>query len=202
MVLDTILLDVLRASHLTLFAAGMGTSLFHEYLTFRSMADPITKSEIASIEKLHNWIRFAFVGLWVTGLILVYVRTSFDLANFSPKLWTKLGLMGLMSLNAVLIGVYVLPMLRKNLGRSMLNITPRDLRTATGIATVSMFAWSSGMILGSSIYLKTAPWDVLLTAAAVWFTLCAIGGQISITMLRVRIQADDEGEDQTTSYLG
>lgn len=157
MVLDPILLDILRASHLTLFAAGMGTCLFHDFLTFRSMADPITRSEIVSIELLHSWIRFAFAGLWVTGLILVYVRTSFDLANFSPKLWTKLSLMGVMTANSLLVGLYVLPMLRKNLGRSMLTIAPRDLRTATTIAMVSMFGWTSGMILGSSTYLKTAP---------------------------------------------
>lgn len=202
MVLDPILLDILRASHLTLFAAGMGTCLFHDFLTFRSMADPITKSEIASIEQLHNWIRFAFAGLWVTGLILVYVRTSFDLANFSPKLWTKLGLMGVMSLNALMVGIYILPMLRRNLGKCMLDIAPGDLRTATQIAMVSMFGWTSGMILGSSTYLKTAPWEILIPAAAGWFVLCTLGGQMGVVLMRARMQAHDEREDQMTFDLG
>lgn len=202
MVLDPILLDALRAAHLTLFAAGMGTCLFHDFLTFRSMADPITKSEIASIETLHNWIRFAFAGLWVTGLILVYVRTSFDLTNFSPKLWTKLGLMAVMSLNALMVGIYILPMLRRNLGKCMLDITPRDLRTATQIAMVSMFGWTSGMILGSSTYLKTAPWEILIPAAVGWFVLCTIGGQVGVALMRARMQANDEREDQMTFDLG
>ena len=200
--LDPILPDILRASHLTLFASGMGTCLFHDFLTFRSMADPITKSEIASTETLHNWIRFAFVGFWVTGLILVYVRTSFDLANFSPKLWTKLGLMGVMSLNALMVGLYILPMLRHNLGKCMLGIAPRDLRTATQIAMVSMFGWTSGMILGSSTYLKTAPWEILIPAAAGWFILCTVGGQVGVMLMRARIQANDEHEDQMTFDLG
>lgn len=202
MVLDPIVLDALRAAHLTLFAAGMGTCLFHDYLTFRGMADPITKGEIASIEKLHNWIRCAFAGLWVTGLMLVYVRTSFDLANFSPKLWAKLGLMGFMSLNAVLIGIYVLPMLRRNIGKPLLNIPTRDLRTSTQIAMMSMFGWTSGMLLGSSTYLKTAPWEVLIPATIAWFILCTFGGQLSVTLLRAKARWDAEREDQMTFDLG
>ena len=202
MVLDPILLDMLRISLLTLFAAGMGTCLFHDFLTFRSMADPITKSKIASIETLHNWIRFAFAGLWVTGLILIYVRTSFDFASFSPKLWTKVSLMALMSANAVLIGLYVLPMLRRNLGRSMLEIASKEMRIATTIAAASLFGWSSGMMLGASTYLKTAPWEVLIPAAVGWFVLCTLGGQVGVMFMRARMQANDEREDQMTFDLG
>lgn len=202
MVLDTILLDALRAAHLIFFAAGMGTGLFHDYVTFRTMADPITKAEIAAIEKLHKWIRFAFAGLWATGLILIYVRTSFDVANFSPKLWTKVRLMGLMSVNAVFIGLYVLPMLRRNLGKSMFDIAPRELRFATSIAAVSMFCWTSGMLLGSSTYLKTAPWEVLVPVAAGWFILCTAGGQAAVMLLRTRVQVSGTREDQMTFDLG
>ncbi|WP_299025191.1 hypothetical protein [uncultured Sulfitobacter sp.] len=193
MEMNPILLDALRAAHLTLFAAGMGTVLFHDYLTFRGLRMPICEGDIKSIEQLHAWIFWAFMGLWATGLVLIYVRTGFDLSAFSPKLWMKVSLMVLMTLNGTIIRALVLPLLRRNIGRSMSSLPRRDLAVASQVAIFSMFGWSSGLFLGSSTYLKTAPWEVLLPAAAIWFGICTIGGQLAVLFIRALTKGEISG---------
>ncbi|UWR26933.1 hypothetical protein K3757_03075 [Sulfitobacter sp. S223] len=202
MVLSPVFIDVLRAAHLVLFAAGMGTALFHDYRTCRDLHAPIKTSDIRSIEQLHRWIVCAFAGLWGTGLILIYIRTGFDLSTFSPKLWVKVSLMALMTVNALMIAMFVLPVLRRNVGRPMLDLAPRDMVVASQLAIISMFCWSSGMVLGSSAYLKTAPWEVLMPLAVGWFVLCTIGGQVGMMVLRTRVLAVVECPDRRSLDRG
>lgn len=200
--LDPVAVDMLRAAHLSLFAAGMGTGLYHDFLTFRTLGEPISRSDVQSIEHLHTWITAAFAGLWVTGLALIYVRTSFDITAFSPKLWVKVSLMALMTLNARMICLFVLPMMRKNIGRSLLKVDARDLVISTQIAITSMFGWTAGMVLGSSTYLKTAPWEVLLPVAMGWFVICTVAGQGALWWMRARAHAADTQQDQLMLDLG
>ncbi len=194
MVLDQVYVDILRAAHLVCFSAGMGTALYHEYRTMRTISDPISVREIDAVKRLHHWISIAFAGLWITGLALIYVRTAFDLAAFSPKLWVKVGLMVLMSFNALLVGTFIIPLLKKNIGRPVVDLPCRALVLSSQVAIISMFCWTSGLALGSSLYLKTAPWDVLLPLFAAWFAVCTIGGQILIGLVRLRARTPSNME--------
>jgi len=196
MVLDQVYIDVLRAAHLTCFAAGMGTALYHDFRTMRGINTPTTARDIDSIDRLHEWISLAFMGLWVTGVILIYVRTAFDLAAFSPKLWLKISLMVFMTVNARMISAYVVPMLKKNVGRALIDMPFRDLFISCQIAITSMFFWTSGMALGSSAYLKTAPWEVLTPLAVGWFVLCSGLGHFGVSVLRARAKAAADGRQQ------
>ncbi|MGC1497683.1 MAG: hypothetical protein WA790_17900 [Sulfitobacter sp.] len=194
MVLDQVYADILRAAHLSCFAAGMGTALYHEYRTLRTINNPISVKDIDTVKRLHDWITLAFIGLWMTGIALIYVRTAFDLAAFSPKLWVKMCLMVLMSFNAMLIGIFVVPLLKQNIGRPVVELPCRALSLSSQVAIVSMFCWTSGLALGSSAYLKTAPWDVLLPLFAGWFAVCTIGGQVLIGCMRLRVKSASQLE--------
>ncbi len=191
-VLDQIYIDILRSAHLICFAAGMGTALYYDFVTIRSINDPISGRYIDTVERLHDWISWAFIGLWVTGIALIYVRTSFDLDAFSPKLWEKVGVMVLMTLNARLIGSFVLPMLKRNLGRAVIDMPLRELILSSQVAITSIFCWTTGLVLGSSLYLKTAPWGILLPLAVGWFALCTLGGQVVVQLIRRRARAGTE----------
>ena len=190
--MDQVYIDVLRGAHLLCFAAGMGTALYYDFVTMRGINDPISGRYIETVERLHSWISCAFMGLWVTGITLIYVRTSFDLGAFSPKLWEKVGVMILMTLNARLIGAFVLPMLKRNVGRAVIDMSQRDLVLSSQVAITSMFCWTTGLALGSSVFLKTAPWGVLLPLAVGWFMLCTLGGQMMVQLIRRRARAGTE----------
>lgn len=165
---------------------GMGTALYFDYRSFQSLSDPIGKVDIEDLERIHVWITAAFVGLWITGITLIYIRTGFQLEAFSPKLWTKISIMVLMTLNSFMVGAFIRPMMRNNMMRPMISLPPMQFAVATQVAVVSLFCWSSGLLLGSSAALKTAPWDVLLVIFPIWFAMLTIGGHLTIMFVRRR----------------
>lgn len=189
---DQALIDVLRATHLVCFAAGMGTGVYFDFRTFRTLGDPINLADIHSLERLHLWIFAAFCGLWVTGIALIYVRTAFDISSFSPKLWLKIGVMSLLVVNSLAISRVVIPVLRASVGSAMIALPTARLLIISQIAIISMYCWSSGLLLGSSVVLKHAHWQVLLPLAAMWLALLTVLGQMAVVLVRRRQPVSSE----------
>ena len=175
-------IDLVRAGHLLCFAMGMGIAFFFDFRTLQSMNVPIEPDDMEVLHEIHSWIMFAFLGLWVTGLTLVYVRTGSDLNNFTPKLYTKLAVMVLMTANAVAISRYVIPAMKKYTGRTILRIPFLQLVGITQCAINSAAFWIAGLVLGSSVFLKTSGWELLLPAMIGWLALCTIVGQGILTI--------------------
>lgn len=184
-------IDVLRAAHLVCLAAGMGTALYLDFISFWSIGTTRQHHDVREMERMHLWVATAFAGLWVTGITLIYVRTGFDLASFSPKLWLKIAVMIAMTVNSTLIAVFVMRMVRNSVGRSFLALPRPKLLGATQIAMISLFCWTTGLALGSSVVLKTAPWEVLLPLAVGWLAILTIGGHSAVMVRRVRFARAD-----------
>jgi hypothetical protein len=94
--------------------------------------------------------------------------------------------MVLMTLNSFMVGAFIRPMMRNNMMRPMITLPPLQFAIATQVAVISLFCWTSGLLLGSSAALKTAPWEVQLTIFPIWFVLLTIGGQLTIVLVRKR----------------
>lgn len=176
--ISPILVDAIRALHLLCFAAGMGIAVFFDWRTMQSLNLQISQEDLGVLNEIHSWITMAFGGLWITGIVLVYIRTGFELGNFSPKLITKLTVMTLMLLNAHAIARYVLPVFAENVGRSMIELPYGKLAGMSQCAINSICFWIAGLTLGSSVVLKTAGWEVLLPLILGGFALCTLGGQM------------------------
>lgn len=186
-------IDLLRAVHLVFFAAGMGTALYMDFMSFWSIQLPRSADDMHDLERIHIWITAAFVGLWLSGMSLIYVRTGFELALFSPKLWLKIGVMTLMTLNSGILVIVILPMMRRMLGRCVISLPLFQLMGATQIAVISLFCWSSGLFLGSSVVLKSASWDMLFPLACAWFIILTLGGQASVMFKRAQFRSQSVG---------
>lgn len=177
-------IDLLRGLHLVCFAAGMGTSLYFDFRTLSGMRRPVTDRDLALLNAIHNWVTFAFVGLWISGIGLVYVRTGFVLESFSPKLWTKLMVMSLMVMNAVALARIVFPVLRDQIGSPLLMLPLGRLSLITQIACNSLFCWTMGVSLGASTVLKTAQWDLLVPLGVGAFVTLSVGGHVVVGLMR------------------
>lgn len=186
-------IDILRAAHLVCFAAGMGTALYFDFHSFRTIRDPLHPSDVKNLERIHIWISAAFACMWVTGMTLIYIRTAFDISMFSPKLWLKIILMTLLIWNARKVGTAIIPMLQRNAGRSLAQLSVRELMAATQLAANSMFFWTSGLLLRSSVVLKTASWTLLLPLAVGWFVTLTCVGQAAVWVMRTREQTSVTG---------
>jgi len=100
---------------------------------------------------------------WITGFGLLYMLTGFSLSTFSPKLWAKLFVVSALSLNALLIAHYVVPILRKNRGSTILEIPTRQKIPMSLCAATSAMCWMTALALGASGYLKTQTKEFLAT---------------------------------------
>ena len=71
----------------------------------------------------HRIVTWALIGMWVTGGMLIYLRTGFIWENFSPKLIAKIVVVALLTLNSVMINVYIMLKLKSSIGTA-----PADMR--------------------------------------------------------------------------
>ncbi|MEL6570193.1 MAG: hypothetical protein AAFQ64_00940 [Pseudomonadota bacterium] len=180
------LVDLIRALHLLCFAAGMGTGLYFDLRTMRTMDKAITETDVIALRDIHLWIMGAFGGLWITGLALVYIRTGFAWAEVSPKLFVKLYVMTFMLINARAIGRYVMPVMKRSVGSALFDLPTWRLVTVTQIAANSVFCWTAGLALGSSVVLKTAEWSLLQPLLIGGFVMFTVGGHVVVWGLRQR----------------
>ena len=176
--------DSVRGLHLLFLALGMGSALYLDFRTLIGLNRIVRAQDIAEIERIHRFVSFALAGLWATGLTLIWIRTSFDISQFSPKLWCKLAIVTGMTLNAMVIGSCVLPVMQAQLGQRVIDLKPRALMPLAVVASVSMFFWINALALGSSKVLKTASWEVLINWLSLTYVVVMVGGIFMVFFLR------------------
>lgn len=174
-------IDAVRIAHLLCFALGMGAGVYCDMRALRRLNTPFSDRDIVEFHRVHSFVSFALVGLWATGLVLIYIRTGFDLSAFSPKLWTKIAVVTVLTLNAVAIGHFVLPHISDHIGSRAVEMPLGTFVTMTVAASLSMFCWLGGVALGASKVLKTADWTLLGQVFSFGFVV-VIGGTLLVAL--------------------
>ena len=90
-------------------------------------------------------------AIWISGIWILSYYYFFEpnlLTN--PKIWAKLIIVSILTINGVLIHLYALPSLKSNVGNSVLD---GDFTTVTArylpIVAVSAVSWGFAFILGA-----------------------------------------------------
>lgn len=154
--------DFLRFSHLLAVCLGLGASITADLYIFNRLRTPLTREMMATLHRTHGIVWAALGLMWITGLGLLFIRTGFDPAAFTPKLIAKLGTVGLLTLNALLIGAIAMPMLEGRLGRSIAAFpTALKLRFAL-IGGISAASWLLALAMGVSKALARSGTEVFI----------------------------------------
>ncbi|MDG1408657.1 MAG: hypothetical protein P8Q50_12785 [Octadecabacter sp.] len=101
----------------------MGTSFLADISVLYRVNSPLKQSVLDSLHVYHRIVTWALIGMWVTGGMLIYLRTGFIWENFSPKLIAKIVVVALLTLNSLMINVYIMPKLKSSIGTA-----PADMR--------------------------------------------------------------------------
>jgi hypothetical protein len=155
------LIDLIRFLHLAVLAAGMGAGLYVESRILGRMSRPVSERCVRDAEHAHRFVTLTLAALWVSGAVLIHFRTGFDLSRFTPKLWTKLIVVSVLTLDALAIGIVVVPLYRRTLGHRLAYVKRAHLALFFTTGAVSLVSWLSALALGSSVVLKTAEWSLL-----------------------------------------
>lgn len=177
---EPIFLDLIRGIHLLCFALGMGPAIYFDLRSLFRIALPFYPIDVEELHRIHKVVSLACLGLWASGLLLIWWQTNFDPAAFSPKLWTKIGVVSLLTINAIYLSKRVMPVLANWTGTRLIDIPVRLLFPMTLSAGLSLSGWALALALGSSGVLKTADWEVLIPLLASGAILC-IGGVLATT---------------------
>lgn len=158
---STLINDIIRYGHLLCVAAAMGSAFFADWTVLRSLNRPISNALIETLSAQHKFVARLFVIVWVTGATLLWWRTGFQAAEMTPKLVYKVVIVTILSMNAFAIGWVALPLMRRNIGCSFLDLRLRDKLTLSLAASISTTSWLLAAALGTSQWLSAGGWEVL-----------------------------------------
>lgn len=157
----TLINDTARAVHLLGLALGFGVGILADLSAARMMVRPLEDRELRNLEDFHRIVTFGLILLWTSGLVLLWLRTGFDPAQFTPKLLTKIGVVLLLTMNAIAIGRIGMPTLVDHQDYRFGEL-PLTLRAQlSSLATISAACWVSALSLGVFSALRPMPWETL-----------------------------------------
>ncbi|MEL6425519.1 MAG: hypothetical protein AAGK98_14455 [Pseudomonadota bacterium] len=159
----SILIDAARYAHLATLAAGIGMAALADQNVLRALHGPLAPFDLALLHRLHRAMIPVLVAIWTTGIVLLDLRTDLQPSEITPKLWAKLAVVTILTLNAWAIGRLALPAL-EDLGRMRFGDLPASRRMLlAGLGGISAASWLSALALGCFAGLRDLGGQELLT---------------------------------------
>lgn len=194
---QTLIIDLARYAHILAVAIGFGTAFLADYHLLSRLRRPVSDNFLESLELYHSVVWKMIIAMWITGLILIGIRTGFVLSNFSPKLISKLVTVGILTANAALISRFAMPVIRAARGRSILWL-PRQTKLGLAIiGAISSASWLLALAMGSSKVLAASSSSVFLVllplayGTAVVLALATIG--VGSKLIKARVSWPKSG---------
>lgn len=182
-------IDAVRYAHLFAIALGIGASFLADSLLLSKLDQPIAQPLLDRLLHYHRLVWFALAAMWITGLALIYIRTGFDLAKFSPKLFSKLGVVSMLTLNALVIGRFAMPLVQQSLGRSLLNFPLRTKMACAWVGAVSSTSWLVALAMGESKVLAASGWRVFFVGVPLAYLTSFLVSSLGVTLLHLRARS-------------
>ena len=140
--------DLARCLHLIGLALGLGVGLFADLRFLRFLFQPFGESDLALFENVHRTVGWALLLLWISGLWLLALRTGFQPQAFTPKLFAKLAVVSILTVNALLMARLALPVLDRMVGWHMGDMPFFDRLRLTVVGALSAASWVAALCLG------------------------------------------------------
>lgn len=174
--------DAARAAHLLGLALGFGVAIVADLCAARSLFRPLEDHEFADLHRYHRTVAFGLTLFWISGLVLLWLRTGFDPESFSPKLVTKLCVVSLLTVNAYLIGRLGLPTMMAYAGHRFGNLPVTHRLRLGALAGMSGAGWIAALALGVFSAMKKFEWDLLSEIIGLIY-IVGLGGAILTALL-------------------
>lgn len=182
----TAIKTALRIGHFLGLVLGLGAATLLDLIVLRFLATrKVTAEACQIVEFAAGVVSVGLAMLWVSGLGFMLHYAMFDPARIAnPKVWAKMAIVGMLTLNGIFIHRAVLPLIRRGIGRTLfdgMSTTQRGILLASGV--VSGTSWYVPLILGATPQLNfvVPAWAILAAYAAL------LAGGISITLGVARI---------------
>jgi hypothetical protein len=181
---------VLLFVHLIGLALGLGAATLLDLLVVRMLvAGKIAPSQPAFIEFAAAVVTAGLALLWLSGLGLLAYYSAFDLTALqNPKVWAKVAIVAVLTLNGLFIHAAVLPLIKRQAGRGLfdgISEVRKSLLLTAG--AVSITSWFMPVFLAVSRPLNfVVPAQIILAAYVVLLVVAVIGSHLFARILPTR----------------
>lgn len=142
--------DLTRTGHLLSLVVGLGVAFFADGLFVSSAHKGLSEARYAILLRAHDVATLALTGLWFTGIALAYDLTCFEPERITPKLVTKIGMVTLLTANALVIKEFVLPVMTRWRAFPFREYPLRLRLALTASGIVSATGWGTALLLGAA----------------------------------------------------
>lgn len=139
--------------HFIGLAFGAGGAWISDLIILRFLQfEPITSEKLKLVHFLTNLVTIGLCILWVSGLGFLIHYSIFEPEKImNPKIWSKVAIVVVLSLNGYLLHRYILPILNQNEGNTLFYaISAKQKLIMTVIGAVSLISWAFPVLLGAS----------------------------------------------------
>jgi hypothetical protein len=161
---------------------GFGCAVAADYLVLRgAVLRPVTPDLVRTARQLGRLVSLGLLGLWVTGAALVlemHLMGKPILVN--EKLWAKVAIVCLLTLNALAIHGLVLPRLEAQTGRRFFEgLVARHRVMAVAAGAISLTSWIFPLVLGCAReWNGVVPYGVILAGYVSTLAIVAATGLV------------------------
>ena len=146
-------LDFVRFVHVLSVAGGLGAALVADSYILMRLRRPLDLEFLKNLHRYHALVFVFLVPLWASGLVLIGMRTGFDISSFSPKLWFKISAVCLLTLNGLVMGGYAFRTMARYKHLALAEFPFSALLRFGLLASISSSCWLLALSFGVSKFL-------------------------------------------------
>ena len=169
-----IYVDLIRFIHLLSVAGGLGAALVADSYILLRLRRPLDLTFVRNLHRYHALVFLFLIPLWISGVLLIGIRTGFDMADFSPKLWFKIGAVSLLTLNGIVMGGYAFSAMARFKHLSLAEFPFPVLMRFGLLASISSSCWLLALSFGVSKFLAASDTTSLSAYSLIVVSLIAL----------------------------
>ena len=160
----------LRVVHFCGLVLGVGAATLLDLIIARFiLMRGISYEHVYVVDFSSKIITIGLGLLWISGIGFLVHYGVFEPAKLqNPKIWAKIAIVAVLSINGLLVHYFVLPRIRNQVGKRLLDgLSPFDCSLVLLAGTVSTISWYVPLILGAIPQLNyVVPAEVILSSYA------------------------------------
>lgn len=170
------LLTFIKIFHLMGLIMGLGGAILLDFtILTRGIIRPVSRYTVHQTEVLSRIVSLGLAALWATGIALIWLNLA-DKPEYltNQKLWAKIAIVIVLTINGIVIHNRVIPMLKQKIGQRLFDgVEINQIAVLTGIGAISFTSWVTPFILGKASELNyVTPMSTIL--------LCFIAAVITV----------------------
>lgn len=196
---SSLIKSAIKVMHLIGVVLGLGSATVLDIVILRFLVlGKINQEHANLVEFVSKIVTVGLCILWASGICYLTHYAVFDPENLgNQKIWAKIAIVGVLTVNGYFIHHNVLPLVRKQVGWSLFKgLSRRDCALMVGFGTVSATSWYVPLMLGSMPQLNAGVPAIAVLAAYGLLLLLAVASTQGIVHALWRDERSPEEQAQ------